>query len=377
MKVGIVTFNSAHNHGAVLQCWALQEYLKEEGHEPHVINYRINPIDRLYRIYKPRNPFPVKPLNQLVHVAQDLKAFNRDKNKFLKYKKFEHFIRYRLNTTKPIYNYEQLVEHKFDYDALIAGSDQIWNGGFTRLNPGYFLAFGSEDMKRISYAASIGKEELTERESLLFEKYIDNFDAISVREDKAKEQVQKFTDQEIKVVLDPTLLLSKENYDKLKKNPKIKEEYIYVHNVHLTKVDERLNAMAEELSKRTGLPIVHNRADYNLYNEKQKFLSGGPEEFLGWIANARYVIANSFHAAVFSIIYEKEFIIIPHFKNPERMRFLLESFDLEHHLLDDPEELPIDLSELSVDYNMVKDKWRVLRDYSKKFLEDALVNKEQ
>ena len=100
MKVGIITFNSAHNYGAVLQCWALQEYLKEQGHEPQVINYRINPIDRLYRIYKPRNPFPIKQLNLLVHLAQDIKAFYRDKNKFLKYKKFEHFIKYKLNTTK-------------------------------------------------------------------------------------------------------------------------------------------------------------------------------------------------------------------------------------------------------------------------------------
>ena len=373
MKVGIITFNSAHNHGAVLQCWALQEYLKEQGHEPQVINYRINPIDRLYRIYKPRNPFPIKQLNLLVHLAQDIKAFYRDRNKFLKYKKFEHFIKYKLNTTKPFYNYNELVEHNFPYDALIAGSDQIWNGGFTKMNPGYFLAFGTDEMKRIAYAASIGKDTITPKEALQFEKYMNNFDAISVRENKAKEEIQHFTEQEIKVVLDPTLLLQKEKYDLIKKNPKIKEEYIYVHNIHLNKVDERLNAVAEELSRRTGLPIVHNRADYTLYNEKQKFLSGGPEEFLGWVSNARYVIANSFHAGIFSIIYEKEFIIIPHFQNPERMKFLLESFDLENHLIETAEELPSDLTELSIDYKMVHDKLRVLSEFSKKFLQDALV----
>lgn len=152
----------------------------------------------------------------------------------------------------------------------------------------------------------------------------------------------------------------------------MKQEYIYVHNVHLVKVDERLNAMAEELSKRTGLPIVHNRADYSFTNECGKFLDGGPEEFIGWIANARYVLANSFHATVFSMIYHKEFITIPHFQNPDRMRFFLNSLGIGKHLLALPEELPADLSRLAIDYNAVEEKRKKMRERSIAFLKYAL-----
>lgn len=114
MKIGIVTFNSAHNYGAVLQAWALQEYLKGEGHEPSIINYRINDIDKLYRIYKPRNPYRSKKLNKAVHCAQDVKARFRDKNKYKRYHAFEHFINHTLNTTQPpVYNFGQLSKREF------------------------------------------------------------------------------------------------------------------------------------------------------------------------------------------------------------------------------------------------------------------------
>lgn len=373
MKIGIVTFNSAHNYGAVLQAWALQEYLRSEGHDPSVINYRIFDIDKIYRIYKPRNPFKNKNLNKLVHKAQLVKARRRDKAKYNRYKAFEKFINQTLNTTQPpAMNFAQLSQRDFDFDAMIAGSDQIWNGSFTKMNGGYFLDFGRPETKRISYAASIGKEEISEDEELKFQKYIHNFDYISVREQKAKEQVERFTDEPVELVCDPTLLLPRSKYDELKVDPKIDQKYIYVHNVHLVKIDERLNAMAEELSRKTGLPIVHNRPDYSYTNECGKFLGGGPNEFLGWIAHSEYVITNSFHATVFAMIYRRNFITIPHFKNPDRMRYLLSSLGIPNHLMGEPEEIPDDLSEFEIDYDMVEEKRALMTESSKAFLEKAL-----
>ena len=308
-----------------------------------------------------------------MHKAQDLKAYQRDKNKFKRYHAFEHFINNTLNTTQPpVKNFAQLSKAEFDFDAMIAGSDQIWNGVFTKMNPGFFLNFGKPEVKRISYAASIGKDTISEAEALQFQKYITNFDYISVREQKAKEQVLRFIDEDVEVVCDPTLLLPRSKYDELKKDPKMNQEYIYVHNVHLVKVDERLNAMAEELSRRTGLPIVHNRADYSFTNECGKFLDGGPEEFLGWIANARYVLANSFHATVFSMIYHREFITVPHFQNPDRMRFFLGELGIGNHLLGLPEELPEDLADLYIDYDKVEEKRNSMAAHSKEFLKNAL-----
>lgn len=373
MKIGIITFNSAHNYGAVLQAWALQEYLKSQGHTPSIINYRINNIDKIYRIYKPKNPFKNSMMNRAVHKAQLVKARGRDKDKYNRYKAFEKFINKTLNATQPpCTNFTQLSQRDWDFDVMISGSDQVWNGSFTKMNGGYFLDFGRPEIKRISYAASIGKDEISPDEVLKFQKYIHNFDYISVREQKAKEQVMKLTDEPVELVCDPTLLLPRSKYDELKVEPKINQKYIYVHNVHLVKIDERLNAMAEELSRKTGLPIVHNRPDYSYTNECGKFLGGGPKEFLGWIANSEYVITNSFHATVFAMIYHRNFITIPHFKNPDRMRYLLSSLGIPEHLMGEPEEIPDDLSTFEIDYDMVEEKRAAMTESSKEFLTKAL-----
>ncbi|SHO52353.1 polysaccharide pyruvyl transferase family protein [Anaerocolumna xylanovorans] len=373
MKIGIITFNSAHNYGAVLQAWALQEYLKSEGHQVKIINYRLPATDNLYKLYQPRNPFKHEKLNEAVHALQYLKKMKTEPNRTRKYREFERFINRTLNTTKPISKLAELKKINFDYDIMIAGSDQIWNGGLTRgINPAYLLAFGKDETKRISYAASIGRDEIPEVEHTLFARYLRDFDYISVREEKAKEAISKLTDKEVTVVLDPTLLLEREMYDKLKKDPKVKQDYIYVHNVHIKKVDKRLNAMAEEMSKRTGLPIVHNREDYDFTNELKKFTNGSPEEFVGYIANAKYVIANSFHGTVFSIIYQRDFITVPHFQNPERMRHLLGSLGIVNHMIATPDELPEDLAELNIDYDAVEKARLTLRGESVGFLKNAI-----
>lgn len=373
MKIGIITFNSAHNYGAVLQAWALQEHLKNEGHQVEIINYRLPATDNLYKLYKPRNPFKHGKLNKAVHLLQYLKKMKTEPNKTRKYREFERFINHTLNTTEPITKYPDLNKANFDYDIMIAGSDQIWNGGLTKgVNPAYLLSFGKEEIKRVSYAASIGRDEIPEVEHTLFQRYLRNFDYISVREEKAKEAISKLTDKEVSVVLDPTLLLKREMYDKLKKDPKVKQDYIYVHNVHIKKVDKRLNAMAEEMSKRTGLPIVHNREDYDFTNELKKFTGGSPEEFVGYIANAKYVIANSFHATVFSIIYHRDFITIPHFQNPERMRHLLDSLGIVKHMIADPHDLPEDLNNLHIDYDAVEKARLAQREESIHFLQNAI-----
>lgn len=374
MKIGIITFNSAHNYGAVLQVWALQEKLKSEGHQVEVINYRIPAIDNLYQVYVPRWISGNSMVNRACHKLQYMKARVRVPEKAVRYKKFEDFINDVLPTTVPYHSYEALKNATFDYDILITGSDQVWNGNITRgINGAYFLAFGDEKVKRISYAASIGKDAFDPEEKDVVAKYLKGLDYISVREEKAKTAVEELTDKEVDLVLDPTLLLDKEKYDQLKKPFPVKGgEYIFVHNVHLVKVDARLNAIVEEISKRTGLPVVNNRADYTFSNEIAKFSAGGPEEFLGVIDGAKYVITNSFHATVFSTIYEKKFITVPHFKNPDRMRNLLQLFQLENHLIAEVKDIPKDLSELDIDYGKVKELRKKARSASEAYLDKAI-----
>lgn len=374
MKVGIVTFNSAHNYGAVLQAWALQEFLSLEGHTVEVINYRLPAIDNVYRLFKPESPYD-KPKKNAKHQKKQLQDVKkRAPKKVLAFERFEQFIEKRLNTTKVYTSFAELSEAKHSYDALITGSDQVWNTGLTGgVNPAYLLDFGPEEARRISYAVSRGDKPLSDQDRVYFERKLAGFDFISVREENVAEEIGKLTDLEVSVTADPTFLLERAQFDTIRKKYDIPQSYIYVHNVHLTRVDERLCSVAEELSRRTGLPVVANRKNQFEYsNELEDVSDIGPREFLDVIANAEYVVTNSFHATAFALIYHRNFITIPALRNPERMQKLLERLQVKNHLIASAEELPEDLATLAIDYEAVEGLKTEYAKTSKQFLREAL-----
>lgn len=374
MKIGIVTYSSAHNYGAVLQAWALQTYLKKQGYQVEIVNYRPWVIDDVYAMAKKKKMSKNRYLNLALNKARIVKSCLSDKEKFKRYRRFEKFIAKDLNTTKVYRKYtEAFKDESLDYDVLIAGSDQIWNSAISKkISPMYFLDFGPKNAKRISYAASIGGERLPEEEEYIFRTYLRAFDYISVREVNAQESVQQYTTKPVELVSDPTFLIGREDFAEIKKDFKVEGKYIYVHNVHLVREDKALNEVAEELSKRTGLPIVHNRKEKFFTNEGRKFLSGSPGEFIGVISNAEYVVTNSFHATVFSIIYNRNFITVPHFKNPDRMKFLLSSLGIENHLIAEKKQIPKDLTSLEIDYTKVESKKEKMGEASREFLRKAI-----
>lgn len=378
MKIGIITFHSAHNYGAVLQAWSLQEYLKQQGHEVEIVNLRLPVIDKLYWLARPTNrkvtgvKLVDKAVNKLYYwsrcMAVQLLRWERGK----KYRAFERFINKELPVTREFRNFKALRNAGLKYDALIAGSDQIWNATMMKgIDPAYFLEFGNKDALRISYAASVGTDEVPPQYEMLFKRYLRNFDVISVREKKAQQSVSRLTDKPVDLVADPTFLMEQTDFDKLRKNPSASGKYIYVHNVHLRRVDEALNEVAEAMSEELNLPIIHNWPRKMFKNEAGHF-HGGVGEFLGYVANAEYVIANSFHCTVFAMIYHRNFITVPHFQHPDRMRNLLEELGVPGHLIGSRKEIPKDLSSLDIDYAQVEAKRGVMGDYAKNFLRKAL-----
>lgn len=383
MKVGIVTFHSAHNYGAVLQAWSLQEYLKQQGYEVEIVNLRLPVIDRLYRLtYKThRKICKVDGINNLVNAlyykVRCIYISLKEPGKGEKYRKFERFINHKLPVTEEFNDFSALLQAKLHYDVLIVGSDQVWNGTMMKgIDPAYFLQFANSDAVRISYAASVGTKEIPPQFELLFKRYLREFSAISVREKNAKQEVERLTDKPVEVVADPTFLLKREDFDKLKKSVKVKGKYIYVHNVHLKRVDEALNSVVEEISRRLNLPVVHNW-DCKVFSNEAGHFTGGIEEFLGYVSGAEFVITNSFHCTVFALIYEKDFITVPHFKSPDRMRNLLDNLGLLNHLIGDANDIPRDLSELEIDYKKVFEKKQEMGDAAKDFLQRALVSKKE
>jgi len=362
VKAGVITFHSAHNFGATLQTWALQKVLKNYHIEASVINYHPSIIDDLYNPLKGKYGFKKE-------VARVKLKFNNPRS-LERYQNYTKFIKKNLNLLGDYKTYEELEEAKLDLDAYIVGSDQVWNSehidGF---DPAYFLDFVKPGNIKISYAASIGKDYILPVYHERIKSSLESFTSISVREKSAKSPVKVLAKKEVDVVLDPTLLLSKEEYEEIKTMPDIKGKYIFVY---MMEKNPEVIAFANRISMATGLPIVQRRPNKIFKNELASCYTSAPGDFLGLIENAEFVITNSFHGTVFSIIYETPFVSMLHSNTGSRTVDLLKSLNLETHLLYTPNDFN-DFSQFETE-NKEKLRKRIkeLRQTSLLFLFDAL-----
>ncbi len=321
MKIGILTYHSAHNYGAVLQAYATRQYLHLQGHEVYMIDYRPEAITKRYELSSKRffRKNPIKILNEL-KISQAKK---------IKYDKYVNFIDL-LNLSKPV---NQIPSN---LDAYIIGSDQVWNPKITkRFEPFYFADFNfpKGEKKYISYAASAETKALTNDEIEFYKKNLQNFDSLSVREEELKTLLAPLTSQEITQVLDPTLLLEKQEWDKVAKTPNEKEKYVLVYEV---RKDPRTLEFAKNIAEQLGAKVVQLATDVTINNYKDATVDAkaGAEEYVGWIKNAACVVTSSFHGTAFSVIYQKDFysIALEDGKNT-RVSSLLSKISLDHRII--------------------------------------------
>lgn len=338
MKAGVITFHSAHNFGASLQTWALQRVLKDNNIEPFVINYHPSIIDDLYN--------PLKGKEGIVKSLAELKLKWKNPKSLIRYKNYTDFINIQFDLLGDYSTYEELEQANMDLDAYIVGSDQVWNsehiGGF---DPAYFLKFAKPGATKIAYAASIGKDYILPIYHDRIKECLKSFTSISVREKSAVKAVKGLVKREVDVVLDPTLLIPREAYEDIKHAPELKEKYIFVY---MMENNPDVIAFANRISQATGLPIVQRRPNKIFKNEIATCYSEGPGEFLGWIENAEYVITNSFHGTVFSMIYETPFVSMLHSNTGSRTIDLLKSLNMESHLLYKKEDF-VDFSQFAIE----------------------------
>ncbi|NLZ83416.1 MAG: polysaccharide pyruvyl transferase family protein [Clostridiales bacterium] len=323
MKVGVITFHSANNYGATLQAWALQRVLKDMGMDTGIINYHPHVIDGLYD--------PAKLKTGLPRQIKILTLYIKNRKSLIRYKKFRSFLKKHFNLIGDYITYDELEADNMNLDAYITGSDQVWNpthiGGY---NPAYYLDFAKKGMKKISYGASIGTEYIDTRYKDDMKNALSTFTAISIRERSSKEAVESLIEKPIEVVLDPTLLLNKEDYDQIKVKSSIKQPYILVYSIEK---NPELIALANKISVALGLPIIQRRPGQELINQLEPFYTADAGEFLGLLEAAEYVITNSFHGTVFSVLYERPFVSMLHSDTGSRTADLLEELGLSSHIL--------------------------------------------
>lgn len=324
MKIGILTFHCAHNYGAVLQCYALQEYLKSLEHDVCVIDYR--PSYLKYGLFIWYNWLSLNPVKCVKKIIKQLRSFYLQ---YKRYKAFERFIHDRLNV-KPI----KIQSVQDDIDCFVFGSDQIWRKNNNRFDPIYFGEFkAAQGHKLISYAASMGLNELSEIEKGKISKWLKSFSIITVRETLLKQLLSPLTDKNIEVVADPTFLLSQQEWMKIAKTPDTDKPYVLIYQVISNPL---ANEIAQIAAKELKAEVIEIASKVNDIQRNHRVVyTASPEEFLGWIMNAHFIVSTSFHGTAFSIIFNKAFVSIKQNKPSDlRIESILNQYQLIDRFID-------------------------------------------
>ena len=381
MKVGILTILNVNNYGAELQCCALYRKLQQLGYDAEVINYLfgIHP-EHVFDGEKRTVPIPLKQLIKvkLLPVVQNMFCMFHQKNKRLRNKRFDEFHAKYNHLTSTVYpSVKSLYEAKFNYDVLCIGSDQVWNymKGYS-LEP-FFACFDKNNTKRITYASSIGLSSLSVEAEQVFKKELTNFAYISVREQQASEILEKLLNRKIDVVLDPTLILNKQEWIEVAKYDMCpKEKYLLVYIVTIKPCDYVLT-LARHIAKQRNLKILRICRDAypeHSGSDVEEILTAGPSDFVGLFSKAEFVVTNSFHGTVFSINFSKPFysVIKSHHSTNSRLTSILKKLGLEDRIVPVGSQLPM-ISD--IDFSDPSAKLEAERKLSIEYINKALSNK--
>lgn len=363
MKIGILTFHCAHNYGAVLQCYALQETLKEMGHDVEVIDYKPDYLIRPYKVFDIHRFLSRNPYLLLKRLIKEVLLLH---TRTIHYTAFHSFISKRLHISTTI-NGKNIPA---DYDIYIFGSDQIWNPQISKgFEPIYFgyLPFPKSTKKYVAYAASMECSSLSREYEIFYRNALENFDAISVRESALAKLLQPLTYKKIEVVLDPTLLIKSRIWMHLAKTPNINKKYVLVYQIlH----NERTATIAQSVAQQLNAMVIEIKSPQKIYSSKHELACESPESFLGWIKNASCIITTSFHGTAFSIIFNRPFYSIAlNGWGDSRSRSLLQSVGLEDRMITGENEPKFS----KVDYSKANLKISGLREASLNFLIESTI----
>ena len=345
-KVYIATFINALNYGAVLQAYALGQYIKSLGYEVQYLGMQ----------NAPKISTPSGILKKIFFKLVAKKRIEKKRDAFCAFKD-------KYCSAPICVNGESI---------LVCGSDQIWNIEITKGFDNCF--FGQGFKKAISYAASCGEVDTLKKHKTEFKTKLDNFTALSTRERDLSDFIVSLSGKECPVVCDPTMLIVKDDYAKLEKIT-TKEKYLLIYQMNKS---DYLYKVAKHIAKKKFLKIIeinNNLYDYKFHGHKT-YYSCSPEKFLSLIKNASFIVTNSFHGTVFSLIYEKPFTVVKSQSRNSRIVELCERFSVENKIIDTGAALDsIDLS--PIDYDVIERKMYCFAEESKQYLSISLKKMEE
>ena len=347
MKIGIITMPLCANYGGTLQNWALQQVLIRMGHEPITLRFPVM-YQGMSSLHYWTKVFPMQALRFVAHkfiggkyeMPLTIGSWKKSVSGM------ERFVDEHINVTEYLPNLNMDDVRRYGIEALVVGSDQIWRPVMYDAVKYYFLGFtGDSDILRIAYAPSVALDKWPYKEEVTIQlrELIKKFSAVSVREKSSVQLVKDNLGVDAQWVLDPTMLLNKEDYLELCKDvPQSQEPFVFAYILDMTD-DKR--KMAEQTAKTLGCRV--------------RYLSAGKvkqeDTIEKWLANfrdAKYVITDSYHGTVFSLLFQKQFYCFYNSnRGNARMGSLKEISGLERRFL----LQPIDVLDDNIDYNTVSE----------------------
>ena len=364
MKIGVLSRHSVANYGSLWQAYALQTILEKMGHEAVNINY--TPAKEvggtLASTLANISRWGKNPISKLLFLAYQYPSFSHT------FETFKKFRKQYLKETNEYASSFQLKTNLPEVDLFCTGSDQVWNLLYdNKIDDTYFFDFLPNEKRRIAYAASFGGNDFACANIEKYASFLKKYDAISVREDSGVE-ILKTLGINGTQVLDPTLLLQKEEWESLLPNKEKKEDYLLIYQLRPNKA---FDSYAVNLSKKTGIKLIRISSMFF-----QKFKVGKfhylpkAEEFLWYIKNARCLLTDSFHGTCFAINFKTPFIEILPGRFNSRNQSLLKMVKLEKRILSNFDDFS--LFEQYLDFNQVHEKLTLFRNNSIRILKEMI-----
>ena len=302
MKIGIVTFHKSYNYGSALQAYALQTYLAQKGYEVNIIDFILIRDFQQYHLFR-THLYKIHPKVFIRDVRRLLRNIKR-KNNFNRFSK-----KYFLLSEKTYNEKSNLSELNQIYDCFICGSDQVWNPTwYNNTNPtrkDMFLMTFARPEQKVCFAPSFGIEELPDEWRAWFQMQLATFPCVSVREQAGAKIINNLTGKTAEVLIDPTLMLDKKDWFRIAKRPKnVDVKHSFILTYFLGERPEQAEKDIQDIQRESKQTVYH------FFDQSQPDIYAcGPSEFLYLISKADIVLTDSFHASVFSFLFEKPFIV--------------------------------------------------------------------
>lgn len=370
MEIGIITFHGSHNHGSMLQAYATQKLISNIGHESEIINFRMKSQKEYYTLYQTKYG-KMRFFRGLLLIPIHGARSKREA-------KFEDFLNSRMILSgRELETYEDLESVSSKYDIYLSGSDQIWSNRIPELvgsdidySGVFFLNFVLPGKKKISFASSTGaatKEDLYSKANLLRQ-----YDFISTREVTGAEIICNLIDRKVMTVLDPTLMLSGDDWRKIIKKERVeKDKYIFLYTLKGIRPGRKWGYALNRLGKKLGLKVVCVSPFFPIVHSGVKnYINVGPEDFLNLIENAELVFTDSFHGTAFSVNLEKSFYTLS-LEKDSRKADLLKELGLGDQIVNSFADIDR-IRDYKIDFSVSRERLKKLRTDGYEFLKKAV-----